>query len=188
MRDLLNTRTQNCWRELLQKEMRTRLAWKIKYGKDYPGVGVPAGGGERKRREAPALVKRGLPEIGTPRTQTPEEKVDAQTQTQSREPSAKPKEFNIDMRPPSPQTLKFLYQGLSNDGSGRQQYLQRRKLKGPEEKFPYPLITSWDYGWHIGEAMKDFKSPSYGRSAIVKDTFYKKNGISWESSRTDRLL
>nr|XP_033782570.1 protein ATP6V1FNB [Geotrypetes seraphini] len=188
--DLFNTRTQNCWRELLQKEMRTRVAWKIKYGHDYPTAGVPAAVSARRRREAPLLVvKRGLPEIGATRTQAPEEKAEAPAPAPSpRESVSKLKEFGIDMRPPSAQSLKLLYQGLDKDGSGRQQYLERRKLKGPEDKFQYRIISSWDYGWRIGEAMKEFKSPAYGRSAIVKSTFYKKNGISWEPSRTDRLL
>ncbi|XP_029456816.1 protein ATP6V1FNB [Rhinatrema bivittatum] len=180
MKDFLNTRTQSCWQERLQKEMLARLAWKVKYGHDYPGVGVPSG---RRRREVKATgspaPKPGLPEISALKAPSVEDKVEA-----IRELSARSKAFTVEMRPPSPQTLKLLYQ----DGSGREQYLQRRKLKNPEEKFHYPILTSWAYGWHFGDVVKENKAPIYGRSGIVKDTFFQKNGICWQSSKTDRLL
>ncbi|XP_051804681.1 uncharacterized protein LOC127534176 [Acanthochromis polyacanthus] len=36
MRGLLTTQSQNCYREQIQKEMLTRLAWKSRYAKLYP--------------------------------------------------------------------------------------------------------------------------------------------------------
>lgn len=39
MRGLLTTQTQNCYREQIQKEMLTRLAWKSRYARLYPSCG-----------------------------------------------------------------------------------------------------------------------------------------------------
>lgn len=36
-------------------------------------------------------------------------------------------------------------------GKGRRLYLQRRGQIRPEEKFDFPLLSSWEYGWRLGE-------------------------------------
>lgn len=41
MRCLLTTQSQNCYREQIQKEMLTRLAWKSRYAKLYPSCHNP---------------------------------------------------------------------------------------------------------------------------------------------------
>ncbi len=41
MRYLLTTQSQNCYREQIQKEMLTRLAWKSRYAKLYPACYNP---------------------------------------------------------------------------------------------------------------------------------------------------
>lgn len=35
-------------------------------------------------------------------------------------------------------------------GKGRTLYLHRRGHIKPEEKFNFPLLSSWDYGWRLG--------------------------------------
>uniref|UniRef100_A0A8C5CB34 Si:ch211-193l2.10 n=1 Tax=Gadus morhua TaxID=8049 RepID=A0A8C5CB34_GADMO len=90
------------------------------------------------------------------------------------------------MRPPSPQTREVLYQGSSHYGTGRGLYLRRRGQMRPEEKFEFPLISSWEYGWRLG----DFSvcgSPANGRSAVVKNTFYCRNGVFNRPATTDLL-
>lgn len=37
-------------------------------------------------------------------------------------------------------------------GKGRRLYLQRRGQIRPEEKFDFPLLSSWEYGWRLGES------------------------------------
>lgn len=141
MRNLLTTQDQNFYRELILKEAYTRLAWKMKYSKEYPttftsrrskSIGLfnppsaskltlpPVVQTQEKQREAPAIVRRSLSEAPL-------------------------------MRPVSPLTKAPLYQGFSHEGKGRQQYLRKRAQKGPEEKFDYPILSSWDYGWRLGE-------------------------------------
>lgn len=41
MRHLLTTQSQNCYREQIQKEMLTRLAWKSRYAQLYPSCSNP---------------------------------------------------------------------------------------------------------------------------------------------------
>ncbi|XP_050979107.1 protein ATP6V1FNB isoform X3 [Labeo rohita] len=147
MRNLLTTQDQNFYRELILKEAYTRLAWKMKYSKEYPttfasrrskSIGLfnppsvdklklpPVVQTREKQREAPAPVRRSLSEAPL-------------------------------MRPVSPQTKAALYQGLSNEGKGR------------------------------GDYEIDCKTPAYGRSGIVRNTFYARNGIFNIPTPTDQL-
>jgi hypothetical protein len=86
----------------------------------------------------------------------------------------------VEMRPVSPSVRKLLYRGFTKEGKGRYQYLQARTAKKPEEKYKFPLTSSWDYGWHLDDVVKDFHAPLYGRSRIVRDTFFRRNGILYE--------
>lgn len=36
-------------------------------------------------------------------------------------------------------------------GRGRSLYLQRRGHMKPEDKFSFPLLSSWEYGWRLGK-------------------------------------
>uniref|UniRef100_A0A8C4YMM2 Sperm microtubule inner protein 1 C-terminal domain-containing protein n=1 Tax=Gopherus evgoodei TaxID=1825980 RepID=A0A8C4YMM2_9SAUR len=66
-----------------------------------------------------------------------------------------------EMRPATPKTKHLLYQGISWEGQGRHLYLQERKLKNPEEKFHYPVLSSWEYGWRLGKAEDCLKNDCY---------------------------
>ncbi|XP_078139746.1 protein SPMIP1 [Centroberyx gerrardi] len=140
MRGLLTTQSQNCYREQIQKEMLSRLAWKSRYASLYPSCFRPR----------PPGPSRGL------------------------------------MRPVSPQTRQTLYQAAQH-GKGRSLYLQRRGQKRPEEKFDFPLLSSWEYGWRLGDYSLDYSSPASGRSSVVKNTFYARNGVFSVQSAADAL-
>lgn len=88
-------------------------------------------------------------------------------------------ELDAEMRPPSPGTKDALFDGFTKEGKGRYQYLQRRNQVNPEDKFAFPITSSWEYGWRLGDVIKkeDIKKPTYGRTRIVEDTFYTRNGI-----------
>uniref|UniRef100_A0A3B4ZJT1 Si:ch211-193l2.10 n=1 Tax=Stegastes partitus TaxID=144197 RepID=A0A3B4ZJT1_9TELE len=150
MRGLLTTQSQNCYREQIQKETLTRLAWKSRYAKLYPTC-------------------------CDPRSSTPP--MEGQQQ-----PAVPPL-----MRPVSPRTRRTLYQDSSHHGKGRRMYLQRRGHIRPEEKFDFPLLSSWEYGWRLGDYTLDYRTPSCARSSVVKDTFYARNGVFSSSSATDAL-
>ncbi|KAG8576714.1 hypothetical protein GDO81_009943 [Engystomops pustulosus] len=92
-----------------------------------------------------------------------------------------------EMKPVSPEIRSLLYQGTSKEEKGRYRYLKIRNRLGPEEKYCYPITTSWVYGWHLGNLV-DNSCPQYRRCHIVSDTFYRKNGIPTQPKRTDMAL
>uniref|UniRef100_A0A3P9KPT0 Sperm microtubule inner protein 1 C-terminal domain-containing protein n=1 Tax=Oryzias latipes TaxID=8090 RepID=A0A3P9KPT0_ORYLA len=110
MRGLLTTQSQNCYKEQIQRELLTRLAWKSRYAKLYPSALSLQG---KRRQPAPPLMK---------------------------------------PVPPPPQSRRAMLQDSSQpQGIGRSLYLQRRGHIRPEEKFDFPLLSSWEYGWRLGK-------------------------------------
>ena len=69
------------------------------------------------------------------------------------------------MRQVPPCTLQLLFQGTSHDGQGRALCLQERYRQKPEEKFLYPIVSSWEYGWHMGKGHHPLAIPGLGRQA-----------------------
>ncbi|XP_065096874.1 protein SPMIP1 [Paramisgurnus dabryanus] len=173
MRNLLTTQDQNFYRELILKEAYTRLAWKMKYSQEYPSSSTARQFKSIGLFNPPSVSKLTLPPV----VQKPKTPVVTQ-RTLSETPL---------MRPISPHIKASLYDGFSHEGKGRQLYLKKRSKQGPEEKFEYPILSSWDYGWRLGDYDSDCKTPANGRSEIVRNTFYARNGIFNIPLATDRL-
>ena len=85
----------------------------------------------------------------------------------------------FDMYPVSEPARAQLYDGFSKQGKGRHQYLKERKQLIPENKYQFPLCSSWDYGWKLEDAIPrdSIKNPPYGRRAIVENDFFTRNEI-----------
>ena len=88
-----------------------------------------------------------------------------------------PNALLVEMRTVTPAIRSQLYKGFSKEGTGRYAYLQIRKIKKPEDKYDFPITSSWEYGWRLDDVVKEFRAPQFGRSRIVKDSFYRTNGI-----------
>ncbi|XP_072454933.1 protein SPMIP1 isoform X2 [Notamacropus eugenii] len=159
MRDLLSTRNQACWTELIEKEASSRAHWRIKFAHKYPRVPGP-----RKKFQLPFLSPAPdaclLPPISPPRMEGSEmstfpEGAGVQSPQEGGEKrqmeETKAESFLPEMRPATPKTGQLLYQGISREGKGRLLYLQARWQQKPEDKFQYPVLSSWDYGWCIGD-------------------------------------
>lgn len=84
-----------------------------------------------------------------------------------------------EMQPVEPRVKDKLFDGFTKEGKGRYQYLNCRYKESPEDKFSFPLLSSWEYGWRLGDVIKkeDIKKPQHGRTKIVADTFYTRTGI-----------
>uniref|UniRef100_A0A3Q3KSD0 Sperm microtubule inner protein 1 C-terminal domain-containing protein n=1 Tax=Monopterus albus TaxID=43700 RepID=A0A3Q3KSD0_MONAL len=145
MRGLLTTQSQNSYREQIQKEMLTRLAWKSRYAQFYPSYNP---------------------------------------QNLSNEPTQLPRLAAV---PRSAACDNVKNVGGVYSGKGRSLYLQRRGQIRPEEKFDFPLLSSWEYGWRLGDYTTVYRTPSCARSSVVKNTFYAKNGVFNALSATDKL-
>ena len=53
------------------------------------------------------------------------------------------------MHPISKSEKEILFDGFSKDEKGRSKYLKMRKNFDPEEKYRYPQLSSWEYGWNF---------------------------------------
>ncbi|XP_019360518.1 PREDICTED: uncharacterized protein LOC109289081 [Gavialis gangeticus] len=193
MKDLLTTRNQDCWKELIEKELFSRVGWNTKYGHKFPRL-QPCSGPKRKCF---------LPTIFSPREQEEGNQGEGTGFKKNgiRHQERQPKDVSLprkqeegvqepllpEMRPASPGTMRLLYQGISWEGKGRHLYLQERKQKSPEDKFSYPVLSSWEYGWRLGGFVTEGKAPMHAKSRIVRDTFYIKNGIFHHPSKSDKL-
>ncbi|XP_074861814.1 protein SPMIP1 [Carettochelys insculpta] len=190
MRDLLTTRAQQCWKELIEREALSRVSWKMKYGHKFPRLEPCIGSRRKGILPAICLPKQREEGLSSPRTQ--EEgtgfKKQGEVVNLPRKQEDKGQDPHLmEMRPATPKTKHLLYQGTSQEGKGRHLYLQARKLKSPEEKFHYPVLSSWEYGWHLRDVITEIKTPIHARSGIVKDTFYIRNGVFSHPSKTDKL-
>uniref|UniRef100_A0A672HLH8 Si:ch211-193l2.10 n=1 Tax=Salarias fasciatus TaxID=181472 RepID=A0A672HLH8_SALFA len=159
MRGLLTTQSQNGYREQIKKEMLTRLAWKSRYANSTHPAVIPVPERAAARLHSPQLRPLDL-------TQQPAPPL---------------------MRPASPQTKQTLL-NVFFQGKGRRLYLQRRGHIKPEERFAFPVLSSWEYGWRLGDYTLDYKTPSSAKSSVVKNTFYAKNGVFSGSAETNEMV
>ncbi|XP_031700938.1 uncharacterized protein LOC116382218 isoform X2 [Anarrhichthys ocellatus] len=188
---MLTTQSQNCYREQIQKETLTRLAWKSRYADLYPSCCNPPKNDDGTEPTQPPRLPADDRAVLPPVSRT--------TEKRSALPPALPPPpvvslegdgpLNVAslMRPVSPQTRLALYQDSSHHGKGRKLYLQKRGHVRPEEKFDFPLLSSWEYGWRLGDYTLDYRTPSRAKSSVVKNTFYARNGVFSSPSATDKL-
>ncbi|XP_072296119.1 protein SPMIP1 [Eucyclogobius newberryi] len=199
MRSLLTTQSQNSYREQIHKETMTRLNWKQRYSKLYPANQTKTSPGPEP---GPTTTDRAKTDPGPPRGGVKCDKTSPAlppiAMTTARRsntslssvslpaPAVRARPFTVPpvMRPASPQTRQSLYQ---DQGRGRSLYLRRRGLMLPEQKFDFPLVSSWEYGWRLGDFTLDYKTPTRARSSVVKSTFYARNGVFNSPSPTDAL-
>lgn len=181
----MDTQRQNFWKESIDKEASVRLAWHVQFSKDLSSQSVI------QMKNKPKKSGNFLPKIGTQNSKLITSNLEKQKlkmasnrsdkmQYQMNGKSTLEPTLLIEMRPVTPGTKKLLYKGFSALGEGRYAYLQERKKKKPEQKYEFPITNGWEYGWKITEAMKTSlsKPAEFGRTRIVKDSFYRNNGVS----------
>ncbi|XP_055081052.1 protein ATP6V1FNB isoform X2 [Periophthalmus magnuspinnatus] len=201
MHSLLTTQSQNSYREQIHKEMMMRLTWKQRYSRFYPtnqtktSSGSEPGLNKDSIETGPGPLQGGASPVLPPITMTTMKRSNTSLSSVSLPvtslpvPAERARPFTVPpvMRPASPQTRQSLYQGSSHQGRGRSQYLRSRGLMLPEQKFDFPLVSSWEYGWRLGDFTLDYKTPTRARSSVVKSTFYARNGVFNSPSPTDAL-
>ncbi|XP_032179387.1 protein ATP6V1FNB isoform X1 [Mustela erminea] len=212
MRDLCTTQSQAYWRERIQKETTARVTWKINYGHKYLKEGpmprkrlqraplrLALGAGPLPATSAPESkeIWDGWPETKGVRDQLskgvgvqgppPKGEKAWEAQRAPRGPAVQTRPGGLEMRQVPAGTLRLLFQGISHDGQGRASYLRERHRQKPEEKFLYPVLSSWEYGWHMGDIMKDTRAPTYARCQPISKTFYIKSSVFHFPRRTDQL-
>lgn len=178
----MDTRRQNFWKEAVKKESYVRLAWHKAYRNEVPDRNSESAQHDRIRRrkkEIESMVPKPpsrsltLPTINYPKKPKRAAAVSLPTNGDA-------DALLVEMRPVSPFVRKLLYDGFTKEGKGRAQYLSARTAKIPEVKYGFPLTTSWEYGWRLNDVVKEFHAPKYGRSRIVRDSFYRRNGPMYQ--------
>ncbi|KAG3279436.1 protein SPMIP1 [Ictidomys tridecemlineatus] len=213
MREVSFSQNQACWKEHIQKETAARVAWNIHYGHKFLKEGTRA---KKQPKQAPfrstpvagqvpassSLVSKEV-KVGHPQVQGVQNQLSSLVGVQvpppssirirkargaTQGPAGHSRPENSVMRQAPSSTLKLLFKGVSQSGEGRARYLQERYRQLPEEKFRYPILSSWEYGWHVGDAMKNFTTSPYAKTQTIAKTFYLKSSIFHLPRRTDQLM
>ena len=74
---------------------------------------------------------------------------------------------------PSPSDCQL----LKKSDDGRKDYLKQRRLLSPDKRFHFPQTTSQTVGWCIKQRAAGSREEHFGRSKIVRDTFFAQNGV-----------
>lgn len=156
MRDLLGTHGHAFWQERICKERAVRVAWHASYGhrawkamplqrkqvQKTPLGAVPAP--QRKCPKPQETREQTSRKAGIPGTPPQASSTDREARTAP--PPPDPSE-SLEMRKAPARVLQLLYR----EGQGAAAYLRERHRQKPEEKFRYPILSSWEYGWHAGK-------------------------------------
>lgn len=170
----MDTRVQNAWKELVEKEANTRVQCKLRQEEEAKNED------EWFVRSKYTQIKPGSLNIPTAINYPPKPpKKDPAADIERIQKQLKENQVNLlsDMIPAEPAVKNLLFDGLSKEKKGRYQYLQERKLDLPEQRYEYPLLSSFDYGWKLKEVAQEYKTPIHGRGRIVEESFYRRNGV-----------
>lgn len=164
-----DTHMQNFWTEAINKEANVRFEWQLRYSKEFARNAFRPQPKKKGMQLNDALARR-IKEL--------ESSVANNTLTleASDKESLHKSNLHVDMNSASKDVRELLYDGLSHHGEGRYSYLRKRLEVPPDKKYSFPLLSSMNYGWKILDFVT-LKPSCNGRTAIVRDTFYRSSGI-----------
>ena len=168
----MDTRAQNSWKELIEKEASTRVQCRIR---DEETKDEDEWFKRSKYTQSRPFSVNQLPTITFPPRPVRHKPADILLEHASKLKDGT-KTLN-EMKAPDEKTKKLLFDGFTKEEKGRYQYLRARTAANPEDKYEFPLLSSWDYGWKLNEVAQKFKTPPFGRSKIVEESFYRRNGV-----------
>ncbi|GFY61878.1 uncharacterized protein TNIN_183591 [Trichonephila inaurata madagascariensis] len=157
---------QKTFTEAIYKENDIRLKWNLKYGPRFKSSGGvkwdedpdATDEEEEEMKEKVCLYKPPGKKMPTREESAWPASTTAETNTVARveqPPSV--------MKPVNRESKQLLYHGISHDGEGRALYLSHRYKKTPMERYYFPIVSSWEYGWDYGQD-EGFYCPKHGRS------------------------
>ncbi|XP_016281636.1 protein ATP6V1FNB [Monodelphis domestica] len=158
----MDAQRQNFWKEEYLKEMMLRCDWHRKYGAKVKAKQV-ARDAARKAFKLPVLGPKAPPSPPPPPPKEP-----------PKPPTPLKEAIEVaEMYPVPPETRELLYQGISHDFQGRYNYLEKRQMAKPDERYLFPVTTNFTYGWQLG--------PPVERTMVSCkmcriETFFRKNG------------
>ena len=170
-----DTRSQNAWKELIEKESETRISWHRRFKPNsnedewFKRAFYTQTTSKPLSRSLPTIV---LPPRPKPR-HDPNDTLYALGKRLDIEHNP---DVLKEMYPVKKEDIDILYNGFSNEEKGRYEYLNLRKEIPPERKYQYPVSNTMEYGWKLGESNHLFKTPTYARGNLIKESFYRRNG------------
>lgn len=168
----MDTQRQNFWKESINKEAIVRLAWHNRYSKEFARSTFVA----KPRQQGLTIQSPGAHKVSDKKKEA--KNLQSSSKEKFEEVAKKnPEALLVEMRPVSTGTKALLYKGFSALGEGRYQYLQERKLKKPEDKYEFPITSAWEVGWKINEYVPNLRGEQFGRTKVIRDSFYRPNGI-----------
>lgn len=165
-----DTKLQSFITEQYDREDNARL----QFYKDKKQGTVRSAGSDHKRVQGGALIN-GLPAINPTAFARRMIREDRERIARIAE-EAKKFQTPEEMKPAPAKLREDLYDGFTKEEKGRYRYLRERKQKIPEKKYNFPLLSSWDYGWKVGEEFK-LGRPPHARTRMIQDSFYTRNTI-----------
>ena len=162
-----DTQMQNFWTEAINKEANVRFEWQLRYSKEFAKGAVKAQPKKKAMQLNESLSQR-IKELEGSAVH-PSPTISPTSGKSSPTPL-------VDMNPANSKVRGFLYDGISRHGEGRYNYLRKRLDVPPDKKYCFPLLSSMNYGWKILDFVS-LKPSCHGRTAIVRDTFYKSSGV-----------
>ncbi|CAF1627243.1 unnamed protein product, partial [Adineta ricciae] len=170
-----DTRSQNAWKELIEKESVTRISWHRKFQ-------ATSNEDEWFKRAfytqaTSKPVSQTLPTIVLP--PKPKRRYDSSdTINQLREKLDVEHNPDIlkEMYPVKKEHQRLLYDGFSAEDKGRFRYLKVRQEFAPEQKYQYPISSSMEYGWKLDENAHHYQTPIHARGKFIEESFYRTNG------------
>ena len=167
-----DTNMQNFWTEAINKEANVRFEWQLRYSKEFSKNAFKSQPKKKSLHLNDDLANR-IKELEISLSPSP-----TLEGAGDKAAAESPRKSNplVDMNPASKDVFGLLYDGLSHHGEGRYCYLKKRLNVPPDKKYSFPLLSSMNYGWKILDFVT-LKPSCYGRTAIVKNTFYRSSGI-----------
>ncbi|XP_060526415.1 protein SPMIP1-like [Cylas formicarius] len=80
------------------------------------------------------------------------------------------------MKPVDPATTRLIYEGNNKDG--RSNYLKERVKLLPEERYFFPEVSSFEYGWRMWDMVAHTDRTGFGRRQVIRDSFYRRRGLA----------
>ncbi|KAJ7329306.1 hypothetical protein JRQ81_015480 [Phrynocephalus forsythii] len=169
----MDTLHQNFWKEEYLKELMVRYRWHQKYG----ALVKAKQESQRERRKKVGDNTLRLPSVKAPPpvkpSSPPAPLAPAQLARERDLTGLDAMILETEMRPVPREVRALLYQGISHEDEGRHRYLKARLLSNPEDKYTFPVTTSFNYGWQMGKMANLHVAPT---PKCRIDTFYRKNG------------
>ncbi|KAF5299348.1 hypothetical protein FQA39_LY02521 [Lamprigera yunnana] len=91
-------------------------------------------------------------------------------------PEIDPSAIYSTMKPIDPDIKKLLY-AIGTEKDSRKKYLKERMKTIPEEKYYFTETTSFCYGWNMWHSSTKATPVRYGRSQVIKASFYRRGGV-----------